>query len=76
MQPIGRELVEVCEGFKTLIDARERADYDLSRSGAPEDAVATIRLGMRCLGLWMGIQGTPETQTFLATVLLYGRRRG
>ena len=75
-QPVGQELVEVCEGFRDLIDAREKADYDLSSGGVPKDAAATLRRSVRCVGLWQSIQGTPEAQTFVATLLLYGRRRG
>ena len=75
-RPVSPELLRVCNGFKELIEARENADYDLSKVVSHANAIAYVDLATDCVFLWDRILGSTEAATFVATLYLMGRRRG
>ena len=73
-----RRLIAVAGAFIKLQEARHAADYDLAASFTRHEGLALLQLADLAHQNFSDIQHLPETQVFLAALLLADRwtRRG
>jgi len=70
------QLRQICDGFISLIAAREDADYDLMKTVSRVEAVDMLEIALKCVRMWISVETAPEGAAFLTTLYLQGRRRG
>ena len=76
--PPDQRLIAVADAFVKLQEARHSADYDLAAAFTKQEGVELLQLASLAHQNFSDIQHPPETQVFLAALLLADRwtRRG
>jgi uncharacterized protein (UPF0332 family) len=71
--PIRSDLAAVAAAFVNLHTARHTADYDISAVFDRENVLARIDTAERAFLRWKGLRDEPNTNVFLAALLLQSR---
>lgn len=68
--PLEPNLASVAEAFVELLEARHRADYDMSATFIRPEALLLIDVAQKAFTSWRGVRATPNATVFLAALLL------
>ena len=72
-EPVDPALVTAADVFAELQEARYRADYDLTLTVSPVDAVLALSAAQTVLDTWPTLLPDPNTRTFLLALLFHDR---
>ena len=68
--PLPPELFSVMLAFEALQDARNKADYDLSRPWTRDGALNMVQVARSAFADWAVVRDTPNAAVFLTALLL------
>jgi hypothetical protein len=74
--PMEPELAMIAEAFVELQEARHKADYDTTEVFSRADVLSAIDLATQSFAAWKAVNGKPNANAFLATLLLNRQWRG
>jgi hypothetical protein len=71
--PLEQQLTEIAGIFVELQEARQRADYDLTRTFERIQVVDYVDRARLAIAKWKTIKNNPNTNVFLAALLIQNR---